>query len=351
MQITKKSSFQFFLLLIAFLLALAFRLIQLGSVPLNNQEANFALQALAVSLGNKTSYGLNMAYVGLTGPDFFVFDATNFLARFWPALFGALAVFIPYLYRQWIGRWPAIALSFILAISPEMVGLSRIIGSPMIAFVCLFLGLGFLLKQKPILSGFLLALSLLSGHSLWIGILIFVVSFLVSERVFNISDIHERHLVDEKRRFWLSWGGAFGVTLILIGTGFFMAPAGLSGIFDGLISFLQGFGTSYTQPYVMLPLTLFAYTMPALILGIWGGIRGVLQHSKVDMFLFLWFILGLILILAYPGSLPADLIWITLPLWILTVRVLISTLKLPDSSRFIIVITLIMVIVVSAFML
>jgi hypothetical protein len=45
------------------------------------------------------------------------------------------------------------------------------------------------------------------------------------------------------------------------------------------------------------------------------------------------------------------LIWITLPLWILTVRVLISTLKLPDSSRFIIVITLIMVIVVSAFML
>ena len=351
MKHTKKSSLHFFLLLTAFLVALSFRLIRLGYLPLNNQEAEIALQALAIARGNETSFGSHIAYVGLTGLDFFVFSAGNFMARFWPAFIGALIVFVPQLFKGWIGRWEATLLSFLLAFSPEMVGLSRIIGSPMIAFAGLLLGLGFLLIKKPILSGLLLAFALMSGPGFWIGASILGISFFFSKRIFHLTEEHELVPIDDKRRFWLKWGSAFLVTLFLVGTSFFMAPAGLSGILEGLISFLQGFGASYSNPYVLLPLTLLTYTAPALMFGTWGGVRGFVLHNKLDMSLSLWAIIGLVFVLIYPGSLPADLIWVTLPLWILAVRAFVSSFRLPDASRFIVIIALIVVIFVSGFIL
>ena len=347
---TKKSSLHLLLLLVALIIALTFRLIRLGQIPLNNQEANIALQALAIAQGNQTSFDSHIAYVGLTGLDFFVFNSGNFMARFWPALFGALIVFFPFLFRDWIGRWPASLLSLLLAFSPDMVGLSRVIGSPMIAFVCLLLGLGFLLKRKPILSGLFLALSLMSGRSFWVGSLVLGISFVISERLFGVSDVLDIVLINVKRRFWLNWGITFFVTLLLVGTGFFMVPAGLSGILAGLISFFEGFKETYLKPYILLPLTLFTYTAPTLILGIWGGLRGLVLRNKLDRFLSLWVITGLIFIMVYPGSLPADLIWVTLPLWILAVRLFVTYLRFPDMSRFVFILTVIVVIVISAFM-
>ncbi|MFA7406525.1 MAG: hypothetical protein WCY93_01645, partial [Anaerolineaceae bacterium] len=86
------------LILGAFVLALAFRLIQLGAVSLNDSEAQLALQALAVARGEQTVFGGLHAYVGLTGLPFFLFSESNFMARFWPAITGALIVFIPVLF-------------------------------------------------------------------------------------------------------------------------------------------------------------------------------------------------------------------------------------------------------------
>jgi hypothetical protein len=350
MKIAKKPTLHFFLLLTAFIIALAFRLIRLGQLPLNNQEADLALQALAIAQGNRTSFGSHIAYVGLTGLNFFVFNSSNFLARFWPAFIGALIVFVPYFFRNWIGWREATLLSLLLAFSPDMVGLSRVIGSPMMAFVCLLLGLGLFLKRKPILSGLFLALSLMSGPGFWMGSLVLGISFFISKRLFNVTDTFDIVSIKNKRRFWLTWGSAFLVTLFLVGTGFFMAPAGLSGILAGLVSFIQGFGVTYVRPYILLPLTLFTYTAPALILGIWGGIRGFVSRNKLDMFLSLWAIVGFIFVLVYPGSLPVDLVWVTLPLWILAVRAFVSSLRLPDTSRFVLIIAVIVVIVISAFM-
>ena len=347
----KKSNLHIFLLVGAFILALAFRLIRLGLPGLSDMEADFALQALRVARDSETQFGGQIAYVGLTGFSFFLLTAGNFLARLWPAFVGALIVFLPFLFRKWVGHWPAAILSFVLAISPEMVGLSRIVGSPMMAFVFLLLALGFLFNQKPILTGICLALSLMSGSTFWVGLLILGLSFLISTVLFKVSDEFSIDLPDDKRGYWLRLGMSFAMTILVVGTGFFLNAGSLSGIFNGLIEFLKGFVTPNEVPIGLILLTLAAYTIEAVIFGIWGGLRGLIARSKLDMFLFVWSGLGLIFLLLYPAAESADMIWMTLPLWSLSVRVACFAWRTPKSSKWMLILTAVLVVVVSAFIL
>jgi hypothetical protein len=335
----------------AFIIALAFRLIRLGNLPLGDSEAAYALQALAVAHGGEALFGPLSAYVGLTGFDFFVFSASDFLARFWPALTGALIVFVPYLFRDQIGRWPALALSFVLAFSPEMVGLSRIIGSPMMAFVLLLLAVGFFFRRKPILSGAMFALALMSGAAFWAGVLILGFSLLISEWLFDFSETLNLPEVESKKIFRTMWAIAFGITLAVVGTGFFLRPANLSGVLSGLVEFSKGFRGPSQAPLFHIPLALVAYAAGALVFGIWGGIRALVIRSRIDMFLLVWSLFAFAFILLYPGGTAADIIWVTLPMWLLGVRVLVAGWRLPEAFRGISAATAIFVVVVFSFLL
>jgi hypothetical protein len=348
---TKKSNLPIYFTLGAFILALAMRLIRLGHLPLDDLESTFALQALAVGQGEETLFGALPAYVGLTGLDFFIFNLGNFLARFWPAVIGALVVFIPTLFREKIGIWPAAILSLVLAISPDMVGLSRIVGAPMMAFVLLLLSLGLLTENKPIPAGFTLALALMSGPGFWMGVLILGISVLLSNWLFDGSTLTRLPEIEEKKSFWLRMGISFGATIMVVGTAFFLKPANLSGVFTGLVEFLGGFIQTRTTPLFFIPFALVAYTAEALILGLLGSVRAILVRSKTDLFLAVWWAVGLVFIMLYPGGSAADIIWVSLPLWLLTVRVMFFAWRLPNTSRMITVITTILVVVIFAFML
>jgi hypothetical protein len=348
---TKKTNLPILITLGAFLLALALRLIRLGHLPLGDLESTFALQALADGRGEKALFTAFPAYVGLTGLSFFLLNAGNFLARFWPALIGALVVFIPTFFKEKIGTWPAAILSLVLAVSPDMVGLSRIIRSSMMAFVLLLLGIGLFVNGKPILSGIALALALMSGPGFWMGVLILGVSVLLSHWLFGGSSLTRLPEIENQKGFWTRFGLSFGATLLVVGTGFFLEPANLTGVFSGLVEFLRGFTQNRTAPLFFIPLALVAYTVEAFILGLWGSVRAILVRSKVDLFLAIWWLVGLSFIMLYPAGSAVDIIWVTLPLWLLTVRVMFFAFKLPETSRMVTVITTILVVVVFAFML
>ncbi len=352
MNIVKKPIFHSLLLIGAFLFALAVRLIRLGALSLTNLEANIALQALSISQHLDVVFGEHIAYVGLTGLDFFVFNPSNFLARFWPAIFGAMIVFIPFLFRDQIGKWPASILSFVLAISPEMVSLSRLVGTPMIAFVCLLMTFGYIIRGKPILSGILFAVALMSGSGFWTGIFLIGFVFLLTRLILGKRAILPAFDVTIKeRKFQRYFAFAFILTIALVGTGFSFSPAGLSGVFSGLINFLHGFKASYTRPFFLRPLALLAYSLPAIIFGLWGGIRAFLLRIKFDMSLFILGILGLLYILLYPGATPADIIWVTLPFWTLAVRVAFFAWRLPEDNWLVMVITGLFVVIIFVFLL
>ena len=89
MKTSKNTTLSIGILFAAFAVALALRLIRLGVLPLGDQEASLALQALAVARGETAPFGSFAAYVGLTGFDFYLFSSGNFLARFWFALCGS----------------------------------------------------------------------------------------------------------------------------------------------------------------------------------------------------------------------------------------------------------------------
>lgn len=56
---------------------------------------------------------------------YFLLGASEYAARTAPALFGTIAVALPYFLRPWLGRWGALATSAILAFSPLMLYYSR----------------------------------------------------------------------------------------------------------------------------------------------------------------------------------------------------------------------------------
>jgi hypothetical protein len=192
---------------------------------------------------------------------------------------------------------------------------------------------------------------LLRGVVFWVGGFILGLSYLVAERFFNISEYFQKPLIERHQLYGLYLGISFLATIIVVGTGFFLSPANLSGVFSGLISFVRGFVTPNSMPFVLKPLSLIAYTSSAVILGIWGSLRGVLIRNKIDLFLLCWWVCGAAFIFLYPAGETADMIWVTLPLWILSVRVVFSAFRFPQFSRFVMLITTIAVIIVAAFML
>ena len=230
-----------------FLLAAAFRFIRLNVMPLNHAEAALALQALSVVEGTQVRFGSEIAYVGLTSIFFFLFSANTFLARFWPALSGSLLIWVPYLFKKQTGTWPALIAAAILAISPDMIALSRIVGSPMMAMVFLLLAIGLYLNRQPIGSGSCFALGLMSGPGFWIGLLIIGISLMIGELGFGIKKNFDIESLKQTKRQWVRLGSAFGLTLLVVGTNFFMAPSGLSGVFTGLYQFVTGFFSHFNS--------------------------------------------------------------------------------------------------------
>ena len=148
---------------LAITIAITIRFLHLGAQPLSDYEASWALQSLGVAQGARPVLDPNPAYILLAAVNFFIFDASNFLARFWPALAGSLLALAPLFLRGRLGRIPSLILAFGLAIDPGLVALSRLAGGPILAIAfAVFTWIAWE-QDRPRLAGMLAALALLSG--------------------------------------------------------------------------------------------------------------------------------------------------------------------------------------------
>ena len=77
----------------------------------------------------------------MTALAYFLFGDTDFTARIYPALLGALIVVFPVLFRRWLGRAGALITAVLLLISPQLMYYSRYIRHdiPLIFFALLML--------------------------------------------------------------------------------------------------------------------------------------------------------------------------------------------------------------------
>jgi hypothetical protein len=336
--------------LYAFALALAvgLRFLNLGALPLSDFEAGWALQALRVTQGLHPALGPNPAYVHLTAILFFIFSGTPFLARFWSALAGCALIPAAWFLRGRIGRIPALVLAFGLAIDPGLVAMSHLAGGPMLAVTCLVLtGLMWLGGHRS-LAGFFAGLALLSGPSIWFGLLglalVWAFTTVFGKRVpVQIQEtavgekpgewaeekpedsigakpgtddivVNPVRLTRENMRGFLAWGLG---TLIVVGSLFIISPMGLSAFVMSFVEFLRGWWTLSGVPLWRPLLALPAYEILPLGFGIAGAVRGILRRDRDSILLGTWALVALVLALIYPGKQTTDLGWALLPLWML----------------------------------
>jgi hypothetical protein len=320
-----------FLLLLAFLIGLGFRLLLLGSAPLSDSESNLAMQALEIARGNRVLLDPQPFYSLWTGSIFFLLGSSEFLARILPALAGSFLVFVPYLFRRQIGRNASLILAFVIALDAGFVAVSRTADSRIFAVLFGTLLGYFIIFKKPIGIGIFAGLVLLSGPTIWIGGLGLIVAWGLSRLAKRQADLSSpkpnekpNNETDEFQKnrgnFWrtvIFWGVG---TLVVAGTIFLRVPAGLSAMAASIPAFINGWIQRPAYYFTEFLIALSVYQILAIIMGIWGIVWGLINKEKVDLFLSLWTLTTLIIVILYPAGQIPDLIWVNIPLWVLGVR-------------------------------
>lgn len=299
-----------------FLLGLMVRLLGLGNHPPGDVEAGWALQALGIARGEQPILGGQPGYVVLTGGLFYVFGATDFLARLIPALSGSLLVLSPLLFKRLLGKQVALLLGVGLAISPTLVAASRLAGSPMMAAAFAVLAIGFLVQRNAAGAGICAGLAVLGGASLWAGALIaFLTTLLV--RVLRLKLTVKMWLPETFP--WKTATGFFAGTIVLVGTLFFFVAAGISAVAAGLPEYIQGWGQVGTGAGLLI-LALVFYEPLALLLALFFCAQTLRSRSAVDKALVLSWLIGLLVSILYPARQAVDLVWVLLPMLVMAAR-------------------------------
>jgi hypothetical protein len=310
---------------LAFLLALGLRLIQLGAMPLTDVEATPALQALHITQGLKPALSPHPFYILSTSILFFAYGGgTNFLARFIPALTGSILVFAPLLFAERIKPRPGLILAFFIALDPGLVALSRQAASPIFAITFLLLASGFFYKNRPRLAGVFAALALLSGPSIWIGILGLAITWAIHQGIqsrrptepaldssttdYQKSNVGYRNLVREAFIPFIS-------TFIIAGTLFFTVPNGLSAALASIPAFIRRWMSVSDFPPGRFFFSLSVYQALGVLLALLAVFRGWRTAGRRIISLSVWFLVALLLAVFIPSRQISDLAWALIPLW------------------------------------
>jgi len=312
----RRFKFEGWLYGLAFLLALSLRLIRLGAMPLNDAEADVALQALQISQGLKPALGSHPAYLMFTAPLFFLYGGgTNFLARLIPALAGSLLVLAPLLFADRIKPRPALLLAFFIAFDPGLTAVSRQVGSPILSTAFTVFALGYGNQNQPRLAGGLAALALLCGPAVWPSLLALGIAWAIHQWVgFHIFS---KEAVAISRSWTAGMREAvipFVVTLVVASTLFLSVPNGLSSALLSIPSYLQGWIEPSGMRIGWMVISLVAYQPFGLMMAVIAMLRGWLRASRRVIPLSIWLLVSMLLSIFYPAREVADLAWTMIPI-------------------------------------
>lgn len=315
---TGKATTEHFLFGLALLLAAGIRFFGLSTTPLSDVEAGWALQAANLANGSHALIGAQPGYILLTALGFFLLGASEFMARFWPALAGTALTLAPLLFRDKIGRAAAIVLAFGIALEPSLAAISRQADGRIIALAGLVFAIGFWLKGSAMWAGIFAGLALLGGPTIWNGLIALALGWSAA-RVAGVkpaqpSDGQSRGLPWRSGLMWTAG------TLLVMGSMFWFMPSGLSGWANSVSAYLQGWGRSTGSPLLVMLIAWLGLSPLAVVFGLIGVGKGVRQVDPIDAVLAWVWIFTFLLFLIYPGRHPTDLAWSALPLLALGAR-------------------------------
>lgn len=338
---------------LAFLLALGFRLIQLGASPLTDSEATLALQALHIAQGQSPLLGPQPGYILFTSILFAIIESTNFMARLVPAIVGSTLVFVPSFFREKIKPRPALILAFLFAFDPGLVALSRQAGGTILAVTFLLFAWAMWINRRAVPAGIFAGLALLSGPSLWAGLLVFGLTRVFfqgkeakpaqedeedidtlepqSNETNETADPSPITNYKSQNLEYRSAATALIITLLLGGTLFFLSPNGLSAWLLSLPAYLKGWTSPSALTAGRTLLAFLAYEPLGIFLAILSIMRGYRTKNQPAIRLSLW--LGVSLLLAVFYRQTSELVWVIVPLLTLAALELSRSLNIFSEER------------------
>jgi hypothetical protein len=326
----KSAHIERILWILALSLALMIRLIRLGVAPLTDWEATNALPVFGWLQSGTIPAGSQAAYTLFSSPIFFLFGASNFAARFIPAILGSLLVLAPLLFRRQLGSGPAIIAAFGLALDPMLVGISRQADGSIWAVALTIFALGFLLNKRSIWAGICFGLALLGGPALWIGWLSLGIALWLSWK--QLSSLESGASAPTGLSF-RQVAIAAGITFLAGGTLFLFAPFGLSMAVGSLPEFIKSWTQTGDFTVQTGAIVLLSYAAFPLVLGLIQAISGWMHRDALDQFLSMWLVIALLLWFACPGRQMGFAGWIMVPLWALAARQAQVWLRKPGFDR------------------
>jgi hypothetical protein len=339
--------------LIVFVIALGLRFSQLNALPLDDIEAVDSLSALALAENKSPIDAINASYSYLTSTLFRMLGSNEWIARFWPALAGSLLAFLPYMFRNKWGQSKSLILASGIAILGPFVALSRFAGGESLGLLALGLALISFSKSNWTWSGALLAIGLLSGPTIYLGLISVMLSLIIGMTLFRKTTMG-KWLAEGKSEWQKSFDSSklaigFFAGLLVASTVFLTRLQGLSLIGNGLATFIEGWRTQSGLPLNQMLLAGFSYALPVFIFAAFSISAAIKNKDPKNQLLLTLFVTSLALVLVYPGRRAEDLVWPLIPALILAADLLSRWLSVPAARQPQVVATLFLLLVLAIF--
>lgn len=333
---------------LVFVIGLAVRLAGMGKIPLNDAEAQWAMQALQIAKGG-SHVGAEAGVVLWSSWLFRILGGGNFLARLIPALSGSLIILFPIFLQKKVGPLASVLFAVGLALDPLLVGVSRQVDGLSIAIGLAGLVLGFWYLRKDLIAGISLGFFLISGPSAWLGL-----SLLALVVIINWLFLGEKKLIpatqENNHLNWKLFLTGLGISLFAGGTLLMTTPTGISGAMEGMVAFLESWKTTREIPLsaAIVLMAMINYLLMPSLFAVGFVAKAFWFKNKQELRLAAWLLAVILFFLVYPGFEIRQLAWLAPFLWIM-VAIEISKLPLTKwtgPSILMMVVTLVMLVFV-----
>jgi uncharacterized protein (TIGR03663 family) len=311
--------------------ALVLRLTRLNAEALNPLEAPFAYDAWVLFRGQPPVTGEPLPNVGaflllLQGALFFLFGATDVVARLAAAIPGMVLTLAPLALRRWVGEPAALGMTAVLAISPTLVYASRVINPEVIVALCAVAVIAALaaVARFPRNAFPAVAIGIAAGAALGTGpsALSVAITLIIGLVAAALAD-PEGTIADGLRGLRQPWHALWGliaflITIVVVFTRLFSYPSGIAGIWETLTAWQQvllGPGTG--QPVVLFLLVLFIYELLVLLFALVALTNGRSMHRDALALFAAWGLAAFCLWSFSAGRAPEHALHVVLPVALL----------------------------------
>lgn len=276
------------------------RFVGLGEVPLSESEARLAYHVFHPEETPLISAPL---YTAITSILFWFFGATNFLARFFPALMGTLLIFLPLFLEKERQDGSALWIAFWLAIDPALIAVSRQVNLQIILLTTFLFSLVFLWKKKFSQGFFWGLLAVFSSPLIFHLIIPVFLSILIAIYLFGMTPTKIQWKEFSGKKGWL----IFLVVTLLI-SAFMIVPKNLGLWTNFLPEYLQAWKTPTGLSFPQILYALVGYELSLVFfafLGFFNFFKKSLSLKVISLtagIVFLW-------VLIFPGKEIIDLIF------------------------------------------